>query len=327
VGTHGRGFWILDDITPLRQLDNNLVASNAFLFTPELAYRVRWDANTDTPLPPDEPAGQNPPDGAIFNYYLKSAAGGPVMLEILDSAGTVVRRYSSADPVPKTDPELPIPAYWLRPPQSLSSAAGLHRFVWDMHYVPVPGMKPEYPIAAVPWNTVPAPTSPWVMPGKYGVVLTVDGQRHTQPLTIAMDPRVKASIADLQKQFELSKQVYDDLLALHPVVEKAAAALTTLKSMRNKASGPEAAKIDAAIQELESLEGAEGRRRRGAQTDTLSGVHTSLMEMLSVLQDVDAAPTTQAAQAVPKLNQSTTSLVERWQEIASKQLAPLKAQH
>src|SRR5664280_1419173 len=326
VGTHGRGFWILDDITPLRQLDNNVVASNAFLFAPELAYRVRWDANTDTPLPPDEPAGQNPPDGAIFNYYLKSAAVGPVMLEILDSAGTVVRRYSSTDPVPPTDPELPIPAYWLRPPQSLSSAAGLHRFVWDMHYVPVPGMKPEYPIAAVPWNTVPAPTSPWVMPGKYGVVLTIDGQRYTQPLTIAMDPRVKTSIADLQKQFELSKQVYDDLLALHPVVEKAAAALTTLKSMRTKASGPEAAKIDAAIQELESLEGAEGRRRRGAQTDTLSGVHTSLMEMLSVLQDVDAAPTTQAAQAVPKLNQSTTSLVEQWQEIASKQLAPLKVQ-
>ena len=326
VGTHGRGFWILDDITPLRQLDDNVVASNAFLFTPGLAYRVRWDANTDTPLPPDEPAGQNPPDGTTVNYYLKSAATGPVTLEILDSAGRLVRRYSSADPVPPTDPELPIPAYWLRPPQPLSSAAGLHRFVWDMHYAPVPGMKPEYPIAAVPRNTVPAPTSPWAMPGRYSVVLTVDGQRYTQPLTIAMDPRVKTPIADLQKQIELSKQIYDDLLALQPVVGQAAAALTTLKSMRAKASGPEAAKIDAAIQELESLEGAEGRRRRGAQTDTLSGVHTSLMEMLSVLQDVDAAPTTQAAQAVPKLNQSTTSLVEQWQEIASKQLAPLKAQ-
>ena len=82
VATHGRGFWILDDITPLRQLDDKVVASNAFLFAPELAYRVRWDTNTDTPLPPDEPAGQNPPDGAIFNYYLKSAGTGPVTLEI-----------------------------------------------------------------------------------------------------------------------------------------------------------------------------------------------------------------------------------------------------
>ena len=326
VGTHGRGFWILDDITLLRQLDDKIVASNAFLFAPELAYRLRWDTNTDTPLPPDEPAGQNPPDGAIFNYYLKSTAGGPVTLEILDSAGAVVRRYSSADPVPAPDPELPIPAYWLRPPQMLSSAAGVHRFVWDMHYPPVPGMKPEYPIAAVPWNTAPAPTSPWIMPGKYSVVLTVDAQRYTQPLTIEMDPRVKTSTADLQKQFELSKQIYDDLLALQPVTEKSAAALTKLKSMREKAIAAEATRIDAAIQQLQSLEGTGGRRRRGAQADTLSGVHGSLMEMLSVLQDVDAAPTTQASQAVPKLSQSTTSMVQRWQEFESKQLAPLQVQ-
>ncbi|MGA9645827.1 MAG: glycoside hydrolase, partial [Candidatus Korobacteraceae bacterium] len=94
VGTHGRGFWILDDITPLRQFDDKVVASNAFLFAPELAYRVRWNTNSDTPLPPDEPAGQNPPDGTILNYYLKSPATGPATLEILDSAGTVVRRYS-----------------------------------------------------------------------------------------------------------------------------------------------------------------------------------------------------------------------------------------
>ncbi len=327
VGTHGRGFWILDDITPLRQMDNKVVASNAFLFAPELAYRVRWDTNPDTPLPPDEPAGQNPPDGAIFNYYLKSAAAGPVTLEILDSSGGLVRRYSSADPVPPHDPELPIPSYWLRPPQTLPSAVGLHRFVWDMHYAPVPGIKPEYPIAAVPENTAPAPTSPWVMPGKYSVVLTVDGQRYSQPLTIEMDPRVKTSTADLRKQSELSKQIYEDLLALQPVVDKAAAALTKLKAMREKASGPETTKIDAAIQELQSLEGTGGRRRRrGAQTDTLSGIRGSLMEMLSTLQDVDAAPTTQATQGVSQLNQSTTSLLQRWQEFASKQLAPLQVQ-
>ena len=164
------------------------------------------------------------------------------------------------------------------------------------------------------------------MPGKYSVVLTVDGQRYTQPLTVEMDPRVKTSSADLQKQFELSKQVYDDLLALQPVVDQAAAALTKLKSMREKASTAEAGKIDAAIQELQSLEGTGGRRRRGPQTETLSGVRGSLLEMLSVLQDVDAAPTTQATQAVPKLHQSATSLVQRWQEFASKQLAPLKVQ-
>ncbi len=262
AATHGRGFWILDDITPLRQLDDKVVAGNAFLFAPELAYRVRWNTNPDTPLPPDEPAGQNPPDGTIFNYYLKSAAAGPVTLEILDSSGALVRRYSSSDPAPPPDPELPIPAYWLRPPQTISTAAGLHRFVWDTHYPPVPGAKPEYPISAVPFNTVAAATSPWVMPGKYTVVLTVDGQRYTQPLTIAMDPRVKTSTAGLQQQFDLSKQIYDDLLILQPVIDKAAATLTKLKAMREKATGPEAANLDDAIQELESLQGGEGRRRR-----------------------------------------------------------------
>ena len=300
VGTHGRGFWILDDITPLRQLDENVIASNAFLFAPELTYRVRWDTNTDTPLPPDEPAGQNPPDGAIFNYYLKSAAAGPVTLEILDSAGNLVRKYSSADPVPPPEPELAIPAYWLRPPQMLISAAGLHRFVWDVHYGPVPGMKPEYPIAAVTGNTAPGLTSPWVMPGRYSVVLTVDGKRYTQPLTIEMDPRVKTSTADLQKQFELSKQIYDDLLALQPVMDQSTAALAKLKAMREKATGTEAATIDTAIQEVGSLEGTGGRRRRrAAQTDTLSSVRGSLMDMLTVLQDVDAAPTAQAAGSHP----------------------------
>ncbi len=140
-----------------------------------------------------------------------------------------------------------------------------------------------------------------------------------------MDPRVKTSTADLQKQSDLSKQIYDDLLTLQPAVDKAGAALTKLKSMREKSNGPETAKIDTAIQELQSLEGTGGRRRRrGAQTDTLSGVRGSLMEMLSTLQDVDAAPTMQATKAVPQLNQSTTSLVQRWQEFASKQLAPLQ---
>jgi len=141
-----------------------------------------------------------------------------------------------------------------------------------------------------------------------------------------MDPRVKTSAADLQKQFELSKQIYDDLVALQPVVDKAASALTKLKSMREKAHGPEAAQTDAAIQELQSLQGTGGRRRRGAQTDSLSGVRGSLMELLSMLQEVDAAPTMQATQAVSKVHQSATSLVERWQQFASKQLAPLKVQ-
>src|SRR5208337_1960214 len=279
VATHGRGFWILDDITPLRQLDDKIIASNAFLFTPEPALRVRWNTNPDTPLPPDTPAGQNPPDGAIINYYLKSAASGPVTLEIMDRAGKLVRRYSTTDPVPQLNPDLDIPAYWLPPPHPLASNAGFHRFVWDLHYAPVPGIKPEYPIAAVPWNTAPAPTSPWVMPGNYKLVLTVDGQKYTQPLTVQMDPRVKTPVGDLQRQFDLSQQMYQDLLELQSVIHRATAARARLKTMRQKARSADSARIDEARKSLESLEGGGGRRRRGPQPE---GVRTSLLELLEV---------------------------------------------
>jgi len=326
VATHGRGFWILDDITPLRQLNDKVLAGNAYLFAPELAYRVRWDTNSDTPLPPDVAAGQNPPDGAIFNYYLKFSLSGPVTLEIVNGSGETVRRYSSADPVPPPDPELVIPAYWLRPPERLWNAAGFRRFVWDLHYAPVAGIKPDYPIAAVPHNTAPQPTSPWIMPGKYTVVLTVDGQKYTQPLMVEMDPRVKTSVADLQTQFEASSQVYADLLALQPVVDKAAAARAQLKAVREKASGAEAAKLDQVGKKLESVAGGERRRRRGPHTESLVGTRDSLLQLLTMLQEVDLAPTTQAAQAVPKLHQATAALIQQWNQFEAAELAPLKIQ-
>ena len=105
IGTHGRGFWVLDDITPLRQLTPQTLDEAAFLFKPQVAHRVRWDQNTDTPLPPDTPAAENPPDGAVINYYLGPNASGPVTLQIKDSKG-IVREYSSSDPVPPPDPKL-----------------------------------------------------------------------------------------------------------------------------------------------------------------------------------------------------------------------------
>jgi photosystem II stability/assembly factor-like uncharacterized protein len=331
VGSHGRGFWILDDITPLRQLDDKVLAGNAFLFAPELTYRVRWNTNSDTPLPPDVPAGQNPPDGAIFNYYLKSSSSAPVTLEILDSSGKAVRRFSSADPVPPADPELSIPAYWLRPPERLSNAAGLHRFVWDMHYAPVPGIRLEYPIAAVYENTAPAPTSPWIMPGKYTVMLTVDGQKFTQPLTVQMDPRVKTPNTGLQRQFDLSAQLYQDLLTLQSVAAKVPAIRAQVKSLRASATGTDTTRLDELSKQLDALVGTEeeeeeGAPRRGPHHGTLAAQRASLLQVLNILQEVDVAPTTQVVAIVPKLNQSTVSLMEQWRQFESDQLGPLKIQ-
>ncbi len=206
VGTHGRSFYILDDITPLRQIAATTVAADVHLFTPQEAWRFRWNKNTDTPLPPDEPAGQNPPDGAIVNYFLKSTAR-TVSIEILDGQGSVVRRYSSDDAAEPLVEGRNTPDYWLRPHRPLLTGAGLHRFVWDMHHEPPAVSGFTYPIAAIVANTPRTPLGSWAVPGKYTVRLTVDGQAQSQPLVVKMDPRVKATAADLQLQYDTSRAI------------------------------------------------------------------------------------------------------------------------
>jgi photosystem II stability/assembly factor-like uncharacterized protein len=325
AATHGRGFWILDDITPLRQLDAKIVDSEAFLFKPQLTHRVRWDMNTDTPLPPDFPAGENPPDGAVVDYYLKSAPSGPVTLEIRDSAGKTVRRYSSADPVPPPDPMLEIPAYWVRAPQVLSAAAGAHRFLWDMHYAPIPGIKPEYPIAAIPHNTAPQATSPWVMPGEYTVVLSVNGKSYSQPLTIKMDPRVKTPNTDLAQQFKLSQQMYNDLLTVVPASDQVDALRKQLSDLKKASTNSElATAINGLDQKLQALAGGVTRRPGpGSEPPNLGNTRTRLLALLGFLQESDEAPTAQMKEAVDELQKSVPTLIQRWQEIKSKDVADL----
>jgi photosystem II stability/assembly factor-like uncharacterized protein len=206
IGTHGRSFWILDDITPLRQMYNQLLNQPAILFKPQNTYRVRWSMYPDTPVPPDEPAGQNPPDGAIINYYLGSNATN-VQLDILDSKGNLIHKYASTDTM-YTIPPNNVPSYWIRPQQILSANAGAHRFMWDMHYQPL-NVPPSYPISATPMNTAPDPSSPWVMPGTYKARLTVDGKIYNQSFTVKMDPRVKTAAKDLMLQHGLSLSCYN----------------------------------------------------------------------------------------------------------------------
>ncbi len=328
VATHGRGFWILDDITPLRQFDPKVTSAEAFLFKPQTAIRVRWDMNTDTPLPPDYTAAENPPDGAVIDYYLGSATNSPVTLEIKDKAGKTVRKYSSTDKVDPINPMLDIPTYWVRPPQTLSAAPGTHRFLWDMHYAPVPGVESEYPIAAVPHNTVPQPTSPWVMPGEYTVVLTANGNSYSQPLTVKMDPRVKTPPAGLAQQFELSQQLYTQLLTLAPAVEQANDARRQLKLIRQKLQeGTLAAAVDQIDQKLQTLVGG-GGRRPGAGTDqpSLAGMRTRYLALFNVFQDADVAPSTQAAAGVKEIRQQLPPLLARWEAIKSQDLPALNAQ-
>lgn len=206
IGTHGRSFWILDNITPLRQINFNKTKETV-LFKPQKAIRVRWNMNTDTPLPPEEPAGENPPDGAMIDYYLNSNSNSPVKLEILNAKGELIRTFTSNDTLYKI-PEVNIPLYWIRPQQILAANAGAHRFLWDMRYEAL-NVPAAYPMTAIIHNTPPDATAPWVMPGTYTIRLTVNGQTQEQPITITMDPRVKTGIAQWQRQHDLSMICYE----------------------------------------------------------------------------------------------------------------------
>src|SRR5262249_51837885 len=191
------------------------------------AWRVRWNTNTDTPLPPDEAAGQNPPDGAIIHYYLATAAADPVTLEIRDAGGRVVRRFSSTEkPEPIRD-ERQVPRYWFRPSTILSARAGLHRLVWDLHYPPPGALEFAAPIAAVFQNTWKEPRGPWALPGAYTIKLTVAGRSVTQPLTLKMDPRIRTPATGLHKQFAISMRLKEGL-------DRDRAAIDELRALRRE---------------------------------------------------------------------------------------------
>src|SRR5256886_8838251 len=235
VGTHGRSFWILDNITPLRQMDAKVAASDAYLFAPQLTYRVRRNNNTDTPLPPEEPAGQNPPDGAMLDYVLKSAAIGPVTIEISDESGKLVHRFSSTDkPEPMNEKELNIPTYWIRPARVLSTRPGMHRFVWELHYPPPDSLEHEYPISAIYHDTPRTPLGPTVMPGKYSVKLTVNGTTYTQPLMIKMDPRVMTTQGGLRQQFELETKINEAMRRDYETLQQVRSLRRQLKNLIEK---------------------------------------------------------------------------------------------
>jgi hypothetical protein len=172
--------------------------------------RLRWNKNTDTPLPPDEPAAPNPPEGAAIDYLLNAGAK-LVALELLAPEGRLVRRFTSDDvPAPPVEGRN-VPDYWIRPPQKLSAAPGLHRFVWDLRHETPAVASFSYPIAAVPGDTPREPRGPWVVPGTYTVRLTVDGSVLEQALMVVMDPRVKTPPADLEAQHALSMRLCDAL--------------------------------------------------------------------------------------------------------------------
>lgn len=316
VATHGRGFWILDNITPLRQLNKDIAHHNT-LFQPGEAFRARWNTNTDTPLPPDEPAGQNPPDGAIIDYYLKEKAQGKVMLDIVDAKGNLVSHYSSNDTLYKI-PAVNIPLFWIRPQQVLSAEAGVHRFLWDMHYMPL-NLPPSYPISAIYKNTAPRPTSPWAMPGNYTIKLSVNSQVFSQPLLIRMDPRVKTSLAELQKQHDLSMLCYKGRKKVTAISDETVSLHNQLKELKNKNKAELTTSLNNFDEEIINID----KGKPGNKLKSFSQVYNSFATLFDILQESDMPVTSHVANAVKDNELQLKQLDEYWSKIKSAEVPKL----
>ncbi len=320
VGTHGRSFWILDDITPLRQMPARPESREVILYQPQTAYRVRWDLNTDTPLPQEEPAGQNPPDGAIIDYYLKHKAQGDAYLEIYDSTGALVRRYCSSDK-PYLIPPVNIPLYWVRPQQVLSTDSGSHRLSWDLHYTPV-DVPVSFPMSAIYANTSPRQTSPWVLPGRYTVNLVVEGKVYAQPMVVKMDPRVKITMESLEAQHDLSFMCYDGRIQARKAMNEVDELRRQIRDLLPKAT-PELvtrlANLDREMFELEN-------RAQINKNPGFGLLENSFSVLFRILQGADMPPTTQTVSAVIETQKAFERTCEKWMLLGSENLPGLNRQ-
>ena len=333
AATYGRAFWILDDLTPLRQIDQRVASSQAYLFRPKNAIRVRRDLNGDTPFPPEMPAAKNPPTGAVIDYYLKSPFSGNITLAIYTTKGQLVREFSSAALAPRHWPRPPVPSYWLLDPKPLPGQAGMNRFVWDLRYTSPESIRHEYPISAVVHDTPADPRGPLVVPGKYEVRLTVDGHTYKQPLEVGLDPRVNTTQAELEKQLALAQELVKLMAADYQGHDQVAALRKTLDSREKSLKGKDDAKaVLAALKKLdekaEQLEGGGGGRSFGAPRpkSSFALLNGELGSLLSVLEGADMPPTEGIRNAYADYCKDLNKVDAQWQALQTHALAAINTQ-
>jgi photosystem II stability/assembly factor-like uncharacterized protein len=325
VATHGRSFWILDDISPLRQAK---ATTSDVLFNPDTAIRVPFSTYAETPLPPDEPMGQNPPDGAIIDYYLAQPASGVVTIDILDSGGRIIRKFASDDKPELTPEELSkqlIPIYWVRMPQNPATTAGMHRFVWDLHYPSPTSVTHEYPITAVPENTPRYPLGPHAVPGRYTVRLTVNGKSYTAPLIVKLDPRVKTSQADLEQMFAAEQKLALAVSRSSEAVLQAKSVQEQIKNLKPASSLADALKgFDSKVSA--ALNGPENPPADAPKPSSLSSVNETAYSLYKMVGQVDAAPTPAQLADTSNLDRDLPTVMNQWNQIVKTDLPAINTQ-
>ena len=342
AATYGRAFWILDDITPLRWIGSggNLYASvnragpmaSPWLFKPATAIRLRNDMNQDTPLPPEMPAGDNPPTGAVIDYYFKTAPSGEISIGIYDAKGQLVRELSSKPAPVRSEEPPPVPNYWLSHPTPLPKNAGLNRYVWDLRYTAPDAVQHTYPISALYERTHAEPQGPFVVPGTYEVKLTVAGKTYTQPLTVTMDPRVHVTPAALEQQLAFDQQI-DKLISLsfayHEQAGKFLDEVAQRKSeLQKNAEATAAAK---AVTDFEAkAHKLQGEMQRGfggfgKPKPTFTLLNSELSTLSEYAEQADQAPTEAMQTAYNNYCQDLTKVTQQWSELM-KELPGVNAQ-
>jgi photosystem II stability/assembly factor-like uncharacterized protein len=328
VATYGRALWAIDDISPLRDLAGHSPApsQSAYLFAPADAVRMQWDTYTDTPFNRDIAAAENPPDGAIIDYYLKSQPAGDLKLEIFDSAGTLVRSYASSGETSLAY-KVNVPDFWLAPPSLLPKNPGIHRFVWDLRY-PDPeqllytyyGIHVnyfEYTLAdhAIPHNTPwQEPQGPMVLPGRYQVRLTVGGQEFRQPLTVRLDPRLKVTAAELRRQLDLAQKLAASMGTTYRGYNQAAQLLGELngrvETLEKAGSAPDALQAAKAVSEK-----ARGLTDAAGPPAGLGPMNREFTRLLIAVDQSDTPPASELIETFEAMCQETHAAIGRWQDL------------
>jgi photosystem II stability/assembly factor-like uncharacterized protein len=330
AATYGRSFWILDDLTPLRQIDNKVAQSNVHLFQPATAIRVRNNMNQDTPLPPEMPAGDNPPTGAVIDYYFKTPPSGDVVVAIYDTKGQPIRELSSKQQSVRTEEPPPVPNYWLAHPTPLSKNAGLNRYVWDLRYPAPDAIQHTYPIGALYEQTHAEPQGTFVVPGNYEVRLTVDGKTYRQPLVVKMDPRVRIPQSELELQSNFGQQI-GTLISLSYAYHEQAAKLLSEVADR-QAALQKSGQVDAlkSVTEFQQKAGRlQGEQQRGfggfgKPKPTFTNVNSMLANLSEYVNQAEQAPTESMGTAYRDYCNNLGKVAQQWSELMG-QLQPVNA--
>jgi photosystem II stability/assembly factor-like uncharacterized protein len=321
AATYGRGIYILDDISPLRQASEEITGSGAYLLKPAPTMRVRYDNDQETPLAPETPAARNPPDGAIFYYYLKSPPTGEITLEIHDSQAKLVRRFTSVAPKPDSTAKN-VPDYWFAPLAGMPKGPGLHRFVWDLRYAPPDALNfsyygqmldyVEYTLSdhALPEDTPREQTlGPIAVPGQYEATLIANDTIVKQPFTVTLDPRVRVSQADLEAQLTAGKRIDSGLAAS----AKAFAEITNLRNAiadRLKTLGPVPEDKTARENDKDNDKDAEAAKLAGAAAPSAPPVQSGKRSTAGVQPPPVSESARESARALGVLDKKALAIVQ-----------------